>query len=180
MHATICDLITDLVQNSIEAGATAIELKVEETEGRLRVVTADNGRGMDAETLAKARDPFWSDGRKHPHRKVGLGLPFLFQTAEMTGGAAEIESEEGVGTTVAFELDRRHVDLPPFGSFATAATMLLGYGFDGELTIERSVDGRGYSVDRSELREALGELDDAEGLALVRDFLESNEAEISG
>ena len=63
MHATLCDLITDLVQNSFEADATEITLNVEETGKKLNVVIKDNGKGMSAETLEKAQDPFYSDGK---------------------------------------------------------------------------------------------------------------------
>lgn len=180
MHATICDLITDLVQNSIEAGATEITLNVEETKTNLNVVIADNGKGMSAETLEKAKDPFYSDGQKHKHRKVGLGLPFLFQTSEMTGGTAAIESEEGIGTTVTLTLDPAHVDLPMFGNFTTAAVTLMTYGFDGNLTIERSVEGKSYSVAKQELQEALGDLNDLESLTLLKQFIGTNEEEING
>ncbi len=180
MHATICDLITDLTQNSIEAGATEIHLKVEETKTNLNVVIADNGKGMSAEILEKAKDPFYSDGQKHKHRRVGLGLPFLFQTAEMTGGTATIESEEGVGTTVAFSFDRANVDLPTFGNFATAAVTLMAYGFDGNLIVERSMNGKSYSVSKTELTDALGELNDIESLMLLKQFIQTNEEEING
>ncbi|VGO18883.1 Histidine protein kinase DivJ [Pontiella sulfatireligans] len=180
MHATICDLITDLVQNSIEANAKEITLNVEETKTNLKVVIADNGKGMSAETLEKAKDPFWSDGLKHKHRKVGLGLPFLFQTSEMTGGNAQIESEESVGTTVAFNLDQTNVDLPMFGNFTTAMITLLTYGFDGNLKIERSVDSKSYTVSKQELQEALGDLNDLESLTLLKQFIETNEEEING
>lgn len=170
--------MTDLVQNAIEAGASEITLSVKETEGRLQVVIADNGKGMDDETRVRARDPFFTDGLKHPHRKVGLGLPFLFQTAEATGGEARIDSEPGVGTTVSFILDSRHVDLPEFGRFAGTAVTLMSYGFEGGLTIERSVDGRGYTLDRRELQEALGDLNDTENLLLLKRFIEGNEQDI--
>jgi hypothetical protein len=178
MHATICDLITDLVQNSIEAGAKEIRLNVEETENNLRIVIADNGKGMSAETLEQAKDPFYTDGRKHRHRKVGLGLPFLFQTAEMTGGSAQIESEEGVGTTATLNLAPENVDLPMFGNFATAATTLMTYGFDGNLSIERRVNEKSYTVSKNELKEALGDLNDLESLTLLKQFIEGNEEEI--
>lgn len=178
MHATICDLITDLVQNSIEANAKEITLSVEETETNLKVVIADNGKGMSAETLEKAKDPFYTDGRKHRHRKVGLGLPFLFQTAEMTGGTAQIDSEEGVGTTLSFNLDRKNVDLPVFGNFATAAATLMTYGFDGNLTIKRTVEGKSYEVSKQELQDALGDLNDLESLTLLKQFIEENEKDI--
>ena len=178
MHATLCDLITDLVQNSIEAQATDIHLNIKETDTNLSFVIADNGKGMNAETLEKAKDPFYSDGRKHSHRKVGLGLPFLFQTAEWTGGTAEIESEEGTGTTVTFSADPAHVDLPQFGNFTTAAVTLMAYGFEGNLNIERHVNGRGYSISRNELIDALGDLSDTDSLVLLKEFIASREEDI--
>ncbi len=179
MHATLCDLITDLVQNSIEAGASEINLKVEETQTNLNVVIADNGKGMSAELLKKAKDPFYSDGEKHKHRKVGLGLPFLFQTAEMTQGEASIESTENIGTMVRFRFDPEHIDLPIFGNFTSAAVTLMSYGFEGNLSIERSVNGETYTVSKNELTEALGDLNDLESLTLMKQFIETNEEEIN-
>ncbi|NNJ70892.1 MAG: ATP-binding protein [Kiritimatiellales bacterium] len=178
MHATLCDMIMDLVQNSIEADASEITLSVEETEEKLMVVITDNGKGMSAETLEKVKDPFYSDGLKHRHRKVGLGLPFLFQTAEMTGGTAGIESQEGVGTTVTFTLDRSNVDVPMFGDFTTAAMTLMTYGFDVNLKIERSIGEKNYAISRAELNDALGDLNDAESLVLLKEFIASQEADL--
>ena len=179
MHATLCDLIMDLVQNSFEAGATETTLNVEEIKTNLNITITDNGKGMNAETLEKAKDPFYTDGLKHKHRKVGLGLPFLFQTAEMTDGTASIESKEGEGTTVMFSFDRNHVDLPMFGNFSTMATTLMSYGFDGDLTIDRTVGEKNYTVSRKELQEALGDLNDLDSLILLKQFIEENEREIN-
>lgn len=171
-------MITDLVQNSIEASATEITLTVEETKTNLNIVIEDNGTGMSAETIERAKDPFYSDGRKHAHRKVGLGLPFLFQTSEQTGGTAAIESAEGLGTMVSFSLDPTHVDLPMFGNFTTAAITLMSYGFTGNLTIERRVDDRRYSVSKQALTEALGNLSDTESLILLRNYIDSEENDL--
>ncbi len=178
MHATICDLITDLVQNSIEAQATEISLNVEETKTNLNIAIVDNGKGMSASTLKKAKDPFWSDGIKHKHRKVGLGLPFLFQTAEMTGGNVAIESEEGNGTTATITFDPAHVDLPVFGNFTTAAVTLMTYGFDGNLEIRHCLDEKEYSIEKQELIEILGDLNDLESLILLKEYISSNEEEL--
>jgi hypothetical protein len=175
MHSTICDMITDLVQNSIEACATEISLNVEATKTHLDVVIADNGKGMSAAVLEKAKDPFYSDGLKHKHRKVGLGLPFLFQTADMTGGRASIESKEGEGTTVTFRVDPTNVDLPIFGNFTTAAVTLMTYGFEGNLTIGRSVECSNYTVEKTELIDILGDLNDMENLILLRNYFSSQE-----
>ena len=179
MHATICDMITDLVQNAFEAHATEIKLNVEEQNQQLKIRIEDNGKGMSATILEKAKDPFYTEVGKHRHRNVGLGLPFLFQTAEMASGNATVKSTEGVGTTVEFKADLKNVDLPAFGNFATAAGTLMSYPFDGNLIIERTVDGKSYSVEKNELVEVLGELDDAEGLLLLREFFETNEEELA-
>ncbi|MBN2162193.1 MAG: ATP-binding protein [Pontiellaceae bacterium] len=178
MHATLCDMITDLVQNSIEARATEITLEIKENDSNLNVVIADNGKGMDAETLQKARDPFFTDGIKHRHRKVGLGLPFLFQTAEMTEGTASIESEEGVGTTVTFQFDPNHLDLPEFGNLTTAAVTLMTYGYEGNLILKHQIGEKEYSISREELSDALGDLNDTESLLLLRQFIQGNEDEL--
>jgi hypothetical protein len=178
MHATLCDLITDLVQNSIEADASEITLTIKETKTNLNVAIADNGKGMSAETLEKAKDPFWSDDLKHKHRKVGLGLPFLFQTSEMTEGTAAIESKEGVGTTVTFNLDPANVDLPMFGNFTSAAVTLMTYGFDGNLTIKRSIGEKNYEISKNELSEVLGDLNDLESLTLLKQFMTSQEEDL--
>ncbi|MDZ8117845.1 ATP-binding protein [Pontiella agarivorans] len=177
MHASVCDLITDLVQNAIEAHAEEIMLNVEETEKNIKVVIQDNGKGMSAETLEKAKNPFWSDG-KHRHRKVGLGLPFLFQTVDMTDGSAEIQSEEGVGTTVTFNLDPQHVDLPMFGNFVSTAVSLMTYEFDGNLTVQHSRNSRSYSVSKNDLTDALGNLNNLENMVLLKQFIQSNEEEL--
>jgi anti-sigma regulatory factor (Ser/Thr protein kinase) len=178
MHATISDMITDLVHNSIEAGATEITLKVKETDSNLNVVIADNGKGMYAETLKKAQDPFYTDGLKHKHRKVGLGLAFLYQTIEMTDGTVTIRSKEGKGTTVTFNLNPAHIDLPEFGNFVQAAVTLISYGFDGDLTIEHSVSEKSYTVSKGELTEVLGDLNEMESLILLRRFIKENEKEL--
>lgn len=178
MHATICDLITDLVQNSIEANAKQITLNVRETEKNLDVVISDNGKGMSPEMLKKAKNPFFSDGLKHKHRKVGLGIPFLFQTAEMTGGTAKINSTEGSGTTVSFSFDPKNVDLPMFGNFTTAAVTLMTYGFNGNLTIKRTLEKQNYEVNKNELIDVLGDLNDLESLRLLKQFISSHEEEL--
>ena len=77
MHYSLCDTITDIVQNSIEANASLVEVELTETENKLIVYVRDNGCGMSAEDVKNARNPFYTDGVKHPKRKIGLGIPFL-------------------------------------------------------------------------------------------------------
>ena len=178
MQPTACDALMDIVQNAFESGATEVRLELARRETRLEVAVRDNGCGMDAATLAKALDPFWTDGEKHPGRKVGLGLPFLKQAAEQCGGEFELASEPGRGTKVRFVFDLSNVDAPPTGDVAGTLAALMAWPGERELAVRREEDGRAYEVRRTELAAALGGLADAGSLALMKEFFSSNEREI--
>ena len=178
MQPTSCDTILDIVQNAFESGATEVRLEMVRRKSRLAVAVQDNGCGMDAATRQKALDPFWSDSKKHPGRKVGLGLPFLKQAAEQCGGEFELASEPGRGTTVKFAFDLANVDAPPTGDVAGTLAALMAWPGERELTVRREEDGRAYEVRRTELAAALGGLQDAGSLALMKEFFSSNEREI--
>ncbi len=178
MHATLCDLMTDMVQNAVEADATEVELIFRENEERVEFEVRDNGKGMSREIQAKAVDPFYSDGCKHPHRRVGLGLPFLFQTADSAGGSAEVESQEGKGTAIRFRAEARHLDLPPLGDFAGAAAMMLTLLTDGEVKIVRSLNGKSYTLSRRELEDALGGLTGSGAMNLLKTYTASQENDL--
>ena len=178
MQPTSSDTLLDIVQNAFESGATEVRLELARRGTRLEAEVRDNGCGMDAATLAKALDPFWTDGAKHPGRKVGLGLPFLKQAAEQCGGEFAIESEPGRGTTVRFAFDLANVDAPPLGDVPATLTELMAFPGAADLAVRRAEDDRSYAVRRSELAAALGDLEQAGTLALMKKFFSANEAEI--
>ena len=64
----------------------------------LRLAVADTGTGMDAATLARAAEPFFTT--KPLGQGTGLGLAMAKGFAEQSGGAFGIESEPGRGTVV--------------------------------------------------------------------------------
>ena len=66
----------------------------------LRVV--DTGAGMDAETLSRAREPFFTT--KGVGKGTGLGLSMVHGLAEQSGGGLVLESEPGKGTSAALWL----------------------------------------------------------------------------
>lgn len=175
MHASICDQLHDVVQNAWEAGASEVVVQWEESNGWHEITVKDNGCGMDKQTLAEVLDPFYTDGSKHRHRRVGLGLAFLQQMVKETDGQLSIHSQEGVGTTVCFRLDEAHVDMPPLGDVVQSLVGLMGFSGDYEVRLERSIGKKSYSVRRSELQEALGDLTSATSLGLMRDYIASQE-----
>ena len=175
MHASLGDHLTDLVQNAIEAGATRVDVRIIEQAAVLELEVIDNGCGMSEQTLRRALDPASTDGRKHPGRRFGLGLAFLKQMADATGGRLDLASKPGQGTQVRLALDRTHVDLPPQEGLAGALAGLMGFEGAYELTIAHQCDERSYRVSRSELTAALGEIETAMSQALVVDFFTSRE-----
>jgi len=175
MHATICDMITDLVQNAFEAQATEVRVSFKQTPKEWHLLIKDNGKGMSADLLEKAKDPFFTDGQKHVHRSVGLGLPFLFQTAEATQATARVESKKGQGTQVEFVVDPQQMDLPALGDLSTTWVHLLSHDFGGNLILQREKNKKTYEVSSQELREILGDLNDLSGLSLLKEFMTNQE-----
>jgi len=125
--ATMEDLslhILDIVENSLAAGASRIEIRITEDtrQDLLALEISDNGKGMDPETARRTLDPFFTT---RTTRKVGLGLPLLAQAAEQAGGRLEVVSGPGRGTTVRAEFRLSHPDMKPLGDVAETLRAIL-------------------------------------------------------
>ena len=184
MHYSLSDMVLDLVQNSVEADAPRIQLDLIREKQYLTVRLEDNGCGMTEGELEKAKDPFYSDGIKHKHRKVGLGIPFLIQTVEQTEGLFEIHSEKNKGTSLNIRFDLGNYDTPPEGDWPGLFMQTLCFEGDYELIINRMItseDGNesGYTLQRSELQEVLGDFNESGAMLLLRDYLRSQEQDLS-
>ncbi|HSX73510.1 MAG TPA: response regulator, partial [Shinella sp.] len=68
----------------------------------VRLAVGDTGCGMDADTLARAIEPFFST--KGVGQGTGLGLSMVHGLASQMGGTLQIRSEPGDGTEVALWL----------------------------------------------------------------------------
>jgi hypothetical protein len=110
----ISDHILDIVQNSVRAKATLIEIVLESSveNDLFSIVIKDNGIGMDSDTVLKATDPFYTSRKT---RKVGLGLSLLQQNAIQGGGGFRITSEPGNGTRVEATFRLSNPDMLPLG-----------------------------------------------------------------
>jgi len=67
---------------------------------------SDTGTGMDAVTISRAFDPFYTT--KPLGQGTGLGLSMTYGFARQSGGQVQISSELGKGTTVSIYLPRYH------------------------------------------------------------------------
>ncbi len=149
--------ILDLTQNSITAGATLIEITVEEDPAtdRLYIALTDNGKGMTAEQVAAVSDPFYTT---RTTRKVGLGIPLFKMAAEMAGGSCTIQSTPGKGTTIAAEFKRSHIDLVPIGDMEGVVHDLVYMNPALDFVYTRSLGSKQFVFDTRELREVLRDI----------------------
>jgi PAS domain S-box-containing protein len=83
---------------SIIISAREAQLKDAPAAGRYVCLSVtDSGEGMDAPTLARATEPFFTT--KGVGKGTGLGLPMVHGVAQQSGGRLILKSEQGRGTT---------------------------------------------------------------------------------
>jgi CheY-like chemotaxis protein len=114
----------------------------------------DTGEGIPPETLGKIFDPFFTT--KEVGKGTGLGLSMSFGIVREHGGAIEVQSEVGVGTTFTVLLPEiaAPVAEPMAGVEAAARTRASG---ESVLLVE----------DDEILRDLLGEVLQEEGYVVV-------------
>lgn len=115
--------ILDIAENSVRAGAKNINIElIENTRADILTLTiADDGCGMDGETLKKAISPFFSTKGK----RIGLGLSLLHQSAIEASGDFSIESEPNKGTKVIASFRLSHIDRKPLGNIKETLKALI-------------------------------------------------------
>ena len=149
--------ILDVAENGISAGADLISIEVIEDlpQNRLALTIADNGSGIPADQIDRARDPFYTS---RTTRRVGLGLSLLNAAARQCNGSMRIVSDVGKGTKVFAEFVHDHIDRAPLGDMAaTMITLILGSpAVDFEY--RHQVDAAEFVMNTREVKEAFGGL----------------------
>jgi anti-sigma regulatory factor (Ser/Thr protein kinase) len=146
--------ILDIAENSIDAGATKIEITVEEDTKKdmLSLEVRDNGQGMDENALAMVTDPFFTTKTV---RRVGLGLPFLKQASEECEGHFSITSKKGKGTTISVRFRRSHIDRKPLGDMGATIMVLIAGNPSVDFVFHYRKDAYHYRLETEPLKEEL-------------------------
>ena len=148
--------ILDIVQNSIRADATIIEVMIEEAPSSdvFSFTVKDNGCGMDEEMVKRVTDPFVTT---RTTRKVGLGISLLKSLAQQAGGDIKLESQVGVGTVIRADFSYSHIDRQPLGDISAVMVSLISMNPQIDFVYSHSFEKEGFTLDTRELRKILGE-----------------------
>ncbi len=150
--------ILDVAENSVKANADLIEILLTEQNNILTLVIKDDGCGMTKDILMGVTDPFYTT---RTTRKVGLGIPLLKMSAEMTGGSfsissvSELDNKDEHGTTVTAVFYKDHIDFTPLGDIvSTIVTLIQGHP-EFDFLFKHIIGNYEISLDTRELRVVL-------------------------
>jgi signal transduction histidine kinase len=98
IETALLNLITNALDATPSGGSVSVSARaVAQGEG-VELLVADTGSGMPEEVLQRAFDPFFTT--KPVGQGTGLGLSITRNIVEAHGGAIDVKTAAGVGTTV--------------------------------------------------------------------------------
>jgi len=104
----LAQVITNLLTNAIHYNREGGEVRItaRQENGAATLAVADTGPGISAEELPHIFERFWraDKARSQADGRTGLGLAIAKSIVDAHGGAIEVESEPGVGTTFTVRL----------------------------------------------------------------------------
>ncbi|HET7773644.1 MAG TPA: PAS domain-containing protein, partial [Burkholderiaceae bacterium] len=100
LRQVLFNLVTNAIKYNREGGA--VYIRITPVDGRCELSVRDQGLGMNAEQVARLFQPFERLGRAGDG--VGLGLVITRLLVSIMGGAIEVTSSPGVGTTFVVRL----------------------------------------------------------------------------
>jgi len=146
--------ILDIAENSVNAGAKNIVIKVDEDikKNILTLEITDNGKGMKKEIAEKAADPFVTS---RTTRKVGLGISLLKEATKAAEGDLTIISKENAGTNIRAWFKHDHLDRKPLGNIAETIISLILMSPDIEISYIHRKNSEEFIFDTKEIKSQL-------------------------
>ncbi len=125
LKQVLLNLLSNAIKFTPRGGRIALraEIRHDVLGERVRASVKDTGIGIGADEIVRLARPFEQIENQHSKTQqgTGLGLALTKSLVEMHGGALDIESEPGQGTTVSFTLPVRQAAVLPASTGNIAA-----------------------------------------------------------
>lgn len=169
--------ILDITENSVKAGASLTQIRIDEDDASLAITITDNGCGMSKEAVESAVNPFFTT---RTTRSVGLGIPLFKMQAEQTEGKFSLSSKskkeypDDHGTVISASFNKNHIDYTPLGDVVSSVVTLIQGHPDTDFLFEHTLKDKQVSLDTRQLRQVLGEvsLNNFEVIKWIKEYLQ--------
>lgn len=102
MKQVILNLLSNAVKFTPEGGQVTLEIREDVLAEKIHIIVRDTGIGIAPKDISKALAPFGQvdSALSRRYEGTGLGLPLTKKLTEIMHGTFDIQSEEGLGTTI--------------------------------------------------------------------------------
>lgn len=147
--------LLDIAENSIRARAKKIIIELNEaiSNNKLSLKISDDGEGMSQQMIQIITNPFVTT---RTTRRVGLGIPLLYQNCLNAGGTLEIHSVLGKGTVIEAVMQYNHIDRLPVGDMASSLIALIQGNPYMEFIYTHVYEDKTFIFNTSEIKQVLG------------------------
>jgi len=172
--------ILDIVQNSIKADASLVEIIIneKEVENLFQIIIKDNGLGMSQKTINQACDPFYTTRKT---RDIGMGLSLFKMACELTDGNLAIQSKENTGTTIEANFKYHHIDRAPLGNISDTLCILILNERNVDIYYKHNKGNKTFIFDTKEIKNILGNIpfNNSDVLYWIKDYLKNGLLDIN-
>jgi PAS domain S-box-containing protein len=126
-----------------DGGTLTIETSAHVRSPLISLTVRDTGHGMDADTLSRIFEPFYTT--KEPGHGTGLGLATVYGIVSQSGGTIEVSSTPGLGTTFVVSFPR--AETPHADPEAAGAETSVPFGSETILLVEDEMMVRVFARD---------------------------------
>ncbi len=135
-------------------------------DGKLIIQVSDNGKGIEAKHIPHIFDRFYQAEDQHTYEGTGIGLSLVKELTTLMGGAIDVASDPGIGTT--FTITLPFESITPAEAGTPVVTEIPVIEKDSILIIEDNADMRSFIREQVAPNYRVSEAaNGAEGLAMA-------------
>ena len=102
----LCSALENIIRNAFRYCQQHIEIRFKQTDQHVMIIVDDDGKGVEAENLAKIFQPFYrtDEARDRERGGAGLGLAIVANAIQLDGGTVHAEKSDLGGLRIVITL----------------------------------------------------------------------------